>query len=74
VILAYATKADEKGYLCRSLRTAVAFSLPFIILGWGQEWIDMKQKMKAYLEYSENVENNTRRLNFDILRYRLFQS
>ena len=34
--------------------------LPVEIIGWGEEWVSMKQKMQGYIERLETLNADTR--------------
>ena len=49
VALTYATHRGRDDRFCRMIESAVRFKVPVQVLGWGQEWVGLWQKLQGAL-------------------------
>lgn len=57
-IVTYATHEGSDDRFCRAVESAIMNQVDLVILGWGQKWIGLSQKLEAALEFAKSLKDN----------------
>ncbi len=54
-IITYASHAGKDDRFCRTIESAIRNEIDLVVLGWGQRWKGLPQKLEAALTYSKTL-------------------
>ena len=57
-IVTYATHGGRDDRFCRAVESAIMNQVDLIILGWGEKWIGLSQKLEAALVFAQSLNDD----------------
>eukprot|EP00616_Rhizochromulina_sp_CCMP1243_P009141 CAMPEP_0118986668 /NCGR_PEP_ID=MMETSP1173-20130426/42590_1 /TAXON_ID=1034831 /ORGANISM="Rhizochromulina marina cf, Strain CCMP1243" /LENGTH=438 /DNA_ID=CAMNT_0006937465 /DNA_START=101 /DNA_END=1414 /DNA_ORIENTATION=- len=58
VAVTYASHGGKDDRFCRAVESAILNGVPWEVLGWGEEWLGLSQKLQASLDYAKSLDED----------------